>query len=214
MTKTGLAAAGGVLMLVMSAGAALAHHPIGGAMPQSFSHGLLSGIGHPVIGLDHLAFVVAAGIASALAGSRFVLPAAFILATVAGCLLLAAGGVALPLKEFAIAASVLAVGGLVMSGREVAPAVYVVLFAAAGLFHGSAYGEAIIGAEPTVIGAYLAGFGLVQFAIMALTAWSTERIGAAVSAPALQPRLAGAVVAGIGATFLIEHVEGIMFPGL
>ena len=40
---------------------AWAHHFMGGGLPQTFTQGLLSGLGHPVIGLDHAAFIVAAG---------------------------------------------------------------------------------------------------------------------------------------------------------
>ena len=40
---------------------ALAHHPFGGETPRTIAEGLLSGLGHPVIGLDHLAFTVAIG---------------------------------------------------------------------------------------------------------------------------------------------------------
>ena len=38
---------------------ALAHHALGGRIPSNFFEGFLSGLAHPVIGLDHLAFVVA-----------------------------------------------------------------------------------------------------------------------------------------------------------
>ena len=37
------------------AGSAAAHHPTGGRMPANVLDGFLSGIGHPVIGPDHLA---------------------------------------------------------------------------------------------------------------------------------------------------------------
>src|SRR5262244_1869797 len=37
---------------------AFAHHLMGGRMPSTFVEGLLSGLGHPVIGIDHLAFLV------------------------------------------------------------------------------------------------------------------------------------------------------------
>src|SRR6266705_841511 len=40
---------------------AWAHHFMGGGPPETFAQGLLSGLGHPVIGLDHAAFIVAAG---------------------------------------------------------------------------------------------------------------------------------------------------------
>ena len=72
------------LTLALSALPAFAHHPMGGATPSTMSEGLLSGIGHPIIGLDHLAFVVAMGVAAFLIGSRFLLPLFFILATIVG----------------------------------------------------------------------------------------------------------------------------------
>lgn len=214
MIKTGFAGLAAIGMLLLSATFALAHHPMGGALPQTFWHGLLSGIGHPVIGIDHLAFVIAAGIAAALAGPRVRLAAVFIAATVAGCLLTAAGGVTLPLTEVVIAASVLLVGGLLMAGTTVPVSVFTVLFAVAGLYHGSAYAGAIVGAEATPLLAYLIGFGLVQFAIMVAAGWAAGRARAHVDGAALEPRLAGAVVAGVGLTFLVEHAERIMFPGM
>lgn len=203
---------GAAIVLVPSV--ALAHHPLGGATPATMWHGFLSGVGHPMIGLDHFAFVVAAGIASALAGARLVLPAAFIAATIVGCLLAATGGIALPLGEYVIAASVIAVGAMVMSGRAFSAKTYATFFAIAGLFHGAAYAGAIVGAEATPLVAYLAGFALVQFLIMAAAAWATQRAEAGVTQLASSPRLAGAMVAGVGLTFFIESVEGLMLPGM
>ena len=40
---------------------AWAHHAMDMALPQTFSQGLLSGLGHPVIGIDHLAAIVGVG---------------------------------------------------------------------------------------------------------------------------------------------------------
>src|SRR5438552_1104114 len=45
---------------------AWAHHFMGGGPPETFAQGLLSGLGHPVIGLDHAAFILAAGFFLAL----------------------------------------------------------------------------------------------------------------------------------------------------
>src|SRR6267378_2162800 len=39
---------------------AWAHHFMDGGLPETFAQGLLSGLGHPVIGLDHAAFIVGA----------------------------------------------------------------------------------------------------------------------------------------------------------
>ena len=217
--KPGRMAASGALSMIglaMMPAAASAHHPLGGATPDTFVNGLLSGLGHPVIGLDHLAFIVAAGIACALLKARAFEPALFIAATVVGCLLRVAIGAALPFAEFVIAASVLGIGAVVMSGRQVSTPALAALLGVAGLFHGSAYGEAIIGAETTPLVAYLIGFGLVQMLILTATAFVARALAETVSPAtlAMQPRLAGAMVAGVGATFLIEHIERFAFPGM
>src|SRR5262249_57584778 len=47
---------------------AFAHHMMGGRTPSTFMEGLLSGLGHPVIGLDHLAFLLAVGVAVGVFG--------------------------------------------------------------------------------------------------------------------------------------------------
>src|SRR5258705_10377333 len=60
--------------IVLLVDPALAHHVMGGRVPVTFADGLLSGLGHPIIGLDHFAALVAAAcLASApRAGSLFV----------------------------------------------------------------------------------------------------------------------------------------------
>ena len=55
-------------LCLMVATPALAHHPLGGLPMETFRHGVLSGLGHPVLGFDHLFFVLAAGLAAGLAG--------------------------------------------------------------------------------------------------------------------------------------------------
>lgn len=202
------------LTLAQSASLAFAHHAMGGQTPNTFATGFMSGLAHPVIGFDHLAFVVAAGIASAFLASRLLLPALFVAATVVGCLLSTTLGLKLPMAEMVIAASVLVVGAVAMSGRAVDARILGALFLVAGLFHGGAYGESIVGAEATPLVAYLAGFGLVQFAVMAGAAWAARAVSKAATSVAVEPRLAGAVAAGVGATFLLEHVEKLVFPGL
>ncbi len=197
-------------LLALSASPSAAHHPMGGALPATFWHGLLSGFGHPVIGFDHFAFIVAVGLVAAFAARRYATPLAFVVATVGGCLLQVAG-IALPLAEIAITGSVVLLGGIALFGRRLALAPLLVLFAGAGLFHGWAYGEAIVGAETTPLLAYLLGFALIQYAIAAGVVWATRALWKAEAASALQPRLAGALVAGIGLAFLVETLEGMIF---
>ncbi len=45
---------------------AYAHHPLGGDTPETMLHGLLSGIGHPLLGLTHVLFMAAIGLLFAL----------------------------------------------------------------------------------------------------------------------------------------------------
>ncbi|MCK6452758.1 MAG: HupE/UreJ family protein [Alphaproteobacteria bacterium] len=48
----------------------------------------------------------------------------------------------------------------------------IALFSLAGLLHGYAYGESIVGAEPAPLVAYLLGLACIQYAV-ALGAWWT-----------------------------------------
>ncbi|MFN4281700.1 MAG: HupE/UreJ family protein [Alphaproteobacteria bacterium] len=197
-------------VLLVAANPALAHHAMGGETPDTLLAGFISGLAHPVIGLDHLAFVIAMGLASAFAPRSALAPLAFVAMTVFGCVLFL-DGLELPLAEIVITGSVVLLGALVLSGRALPFAAYAALFAIAGLFHGWAYGESIIGAEPTPLVAYLAGFALVQYAIAFAVAWGTKAVWQATSPLALKPRLAGAMMAGIGLAFLVENVEALLF---
>lgn len=193
-----------------ASGPALAHHPMGGAVPETLINGLLSGLGHPIIGIDHLAFIIAMGLAVAFTPKRHLTPLAFVAATVAGCGLLLAG-IALPLAEIVITASVVLVGAMVLSGRRFPAGGYVALFAVAGLFHGWAYGASILGAEATPLAAYLTGFAVIQYAIALGVMAMTRTLWRATNPSAIAPRLTGALMAGIGFAFLVENIEGLIF---
>ncbi len=190
---------------------ALAHHPLAGAPMETFTHGVLSGIGHPLLGFDHMFFVIAVGVAAAMIGRLVSAPLAY-LAGMMGGIALVANGIALPAVELVIAASLIVLGGLIASGSLRAPVVLAV-FAAAGVFHGWAFGGAIAGAEAGVGGGvlvgYLLGLTVTQFAIAYLAGSLIVK-----GSETIRPRLAGAVVAGVGATFLLENVEGIAFAAL
>jgi urease accessory protein len=190
---------GGVAVAVMLIASmpAEAHHMMGGRTPATFMEGLLSGLGHPVIGIDHLAFIVAMGIAVGAAGLNLMLPALFIAASAVG-VALHLRGVSLPGAEVLVALSVLLAGAMLARGRAVGGAIWAVLFAAAGLFHGFAFGESIYGAETSPLVAYLAGLVIVQGALATAIAVAVRGIGAA----ALNTRLAGATIAGIGLAVL------------
>jgi urease accessory protein len=178
---------------------ASAHHAMDGETPSTLAEGLLSGIAHPVIGFDHLAFVVAVGIAAAFTAQRNILPLAFVLATIAGTALhLAAFD--LPMVETVIAASVVLAGFMILSGREVSPILLAALFVVGGIFHGYAYGESIVGAETSPLVTYLLGFALVQYVIaIAAGAIVVQTIGAGKKAfENTAYRITGGMVAGAG----------------
>ncbi len=212
---TALAAA--TVFGVLAPGTALAHHPLGGMPMQTFTDGLLSGIGHPLLGFDHLFFVIIVGVAALYTGRALLAPAAYIVAMLVGCFLMASG-VGLPMKEFVIALSLLVVGGVVLSGHALGLTAAFVLFAGFGLFHGSAFGDSIAAQEagagmPVLIG-YLIGLGVVQYAIAVGAGWIAGTFFKTTDAQDIQARLAGAVVAGIGLFLTLENVEGFVLGAL
>ena len=118
---------------------ALAHHPLEGAPMETLAQGLLSGVGHPILGFDHLFFVAAMGIAALFTAARLAGPVAYVLAMVLGCGA-AYAGLALPAVEIVITASLLTVGGLLASGRTLSTTGHHgPLSQGSALFHGAAF---------------------------------------------------------------------------
>jgi urease accessory protein len=187
---------------MLLAQAAEAHHVMGGKTPTTFVEGLLSGLGHPIIGVDHFAFLIGVGLVVAVARLRMAAAGAFIAASAIG-VALHVQGIDVAGVEVAVAASVLVAGIFIAADARIPAAVWFVLFAVAGLFHGHAYGESIFGAEQSALWAYLTGLVIVQTAItagvaLAVTAWWKS--------PALGPRMAGAAVAGVGVATLAARL--------
>lgn len=202
------------VFLATIAGPAWAHHPLGGMPMETFAHGILSGIGHPVLGFDHLFFVILVGIAALFTSRPRMAPAAYILAMLAGCMMIFSGS-ALPATEVIVGLSLLVLGGLVLSGRAMGAGTAMAIFAGFGLFHGAAFGASIAGQEATlgapVLIAYLIGLGFVQFGIALLAGWVASTVFHATEATAISARLAGAVVAGVGLFLTLENVEAFVF---
>jgi urease accessory protein len=196
MYRIGLLAA----LALLTADPAFAHHVMGGRTPATFGEGLLSGLGHPVIGIDHLAFLVAVGVVAGLAGLNLLLPTLFVAASAIG-VALHVKGVNIPGAEVMVAASVIVAGALVARGAVSSTALWGALFAAAGLVHGYAFGESIFGAETTPLAAYLIGLVVIQGALAIGIAALTRRL----AADAIAPRLAGAAIAGVGLAVLVQQ---------
>ena len=175
---------------------ALAHHPMGGMTPATLTQGLLSGLGHPVIGLDHLAALVGVGLVASRFARGLTLPVFWMAAMAAGVGLHLTSA-SLPYAEVLVALSVVAIG-LAATIRTTLPyALIAVLFAAGGAVHGYALGESIIGAEATPLAAYLVGLVAIQTALTTGVAFAARSLtNGAFAAPAL--RLAGLAVAVTG----------------
>ena len=195
-----------VIPFFLMTASASAHHVMGGKIPTTFAEGFLSGLGHPVIGPDHLAFLLAIGVAVGVGGLNLVLPLLFVVASAIG-VTLHVNGVNLPGAEIVVAVSVLFAGFLIARGRALPVSLWAILFAAAGLFHGYAFGESIFGAERSPLHAYLLGLIIVQSVLTVGTALFVRRKASGVSA--IAPRLAGAVIIGVGlATLIAQLIPG------
>jgi len=201
-----IAVAAGLMMVAASP--VFAHHPMGGMTPETFSQGLLSGLGHPIIGLDHFAFmVVAMLLACTLKGAaRFVAPLAFVGASIGGTVL-HLGAANIPMSEALVALSVIVGGVLVLLRRYPGALALSGIFAVSGILHGYALGESIIGAETAPLLAYLIGLAAIQYAVivggilaLAKLASKSEKAGQ------LAARVGGIVTLLTGGVFLAMGV--------
>jgi urease accessory protein len=198
--------------LLLTATPVLAHHAMGNRLPANFAEGFLSGLAHPVIGLDHLAFVITVGLLAATKQRGIMIPIAFVLAAMLGTGLHLTS-VPLPAVELLVSGSILLFGILLVRQTALNLPTVAGLAALAGLFHGYAYGEAIFGAEMTPLLSYLAGFTLIQL-VIALAAFFLAR-GLLKRQPARLPadlRSVGLVICGIGIAFFASQVMAAVFP--
>ncbi|MGL4618467.1 MAG: HupE/UreJ family protein [Chroococcidiopsis sp.] len=187
---------------------AYAHHAIGGKTPVNLFEGFLSGLAHPVIGLDHFAFVVAIGLLAVGQRRGALIPAGFVVAAMLGTVI-HVFQIDLPAAEIAIAVSVIIFGAMLLWRNRPHWLVTLGLGAIAGLFHGYAYGESIIGAQMFPLFAYLLGFTLIQYgvALVAFLAGNLALQKSANSSPAWL-RLSGLAICTIGVVFLTSSVMG------
>ena len=121
------------VFLAASASAALAH---GGHAGSGFGAGFV----HPFSGADHLLAMLAVGIYAARQGpfQRWAVPAGFVVAMLGGAALSAAG-LAVPMVETGVAASVLVLGLMIAFALHLPRAVVLPLVAVMAVFHGQAH---------------------------------------------------------------------------
>ncbi len=161
--------------------------------------GLVSGLLHPIAGLDHVVAMVAVGLWGAQLGSPslWLLPVAFpMVMAVGGALGLI--GIPLPGVEFAIALSGLALGAAVAAEWRPSPGIAAAVVGVFALFHGHAHGVELPQGESGLV--YSIGFvvstGLLHASGIGLGAmhrWTRGR---------LLVRAWGGVIALVGLGFL------------
>ena len=164
----------------LAAAAALIFFATGGAAEAhtfgAHGAGLLSGLAHPISGLDHVLAMLAVGLWAGQTGGRaaWLLPAAFLaMMTIGGGLGMAR--VTLPMAQVGILVSVVVLGGAVafaLRGSILAGMAVVGLFA---VFHGQAHGAEM----PQAASPVLYGLGFV-FATSLLHAFGVG-LGAALT---------------------------------
>jgi urease accessory protein len=182
---------------------AFAHHVMGGRQATTFGEGLLSGLGHPVIGVDHFAAVVAIGCLASAQRSGAVSVIGYIVAMMVG-VGLHLMGTTVPAAELLVALSVLFLGATVVWRRDMAVGAALTLFALVGLIHGYALGESIYGAETTPLVAYLIGLAVIQ-SVVALGAMTVCKAAMKRSDPVMV-RLIGAGVVGVGIAVIVAQI--------
>ncbi len=128
-------------LLLAASGAALAHSGHAGHDSLDFA----AGLAHPLTGADHLLAMVAVGLWATLPGApgrRWLAPALFV-ATMALAALLSASGIALatgPALELGIAASVVALGALMLPGLHMPAPLALAIVGVSAWLHGTAHG--------------------------------------------------------------------------
>ncbi len=161
--------------------------------------GLIQGLGHPLIGIDHLLAMIAVGMWAMHTAGRnaWAIPLAFVLATAIGAAL-AMAGVHVPMIEPGIEVSVIVLGLLLafmVRLPTLAGAILVALFA---VFHGHAHGLEL----PLTANPWMYGIGFVT------TTASLHALGMLIAACCKQNGMrwlqaSGAAMASIGVWILV-----------
>jgi len=181
-----------VMTALMAPTIAVAHTEVG------LAGGGWSGFAHPFVGADHMLAMLAVGLWAVQLGGRatWIVPAAFVVATMLGAGLVFAG-VNTPSVEQGIAVSVLVLGLAIAASLRLPVLVSAWLVGIFALFHGLAHGMEMPVAVNAV--AYVAGFALAT----ALLHGSGIAVAMRLKQPCLL-RWIGAVLAAGGTLLVIS----------
>ena len=162
--------------------------------------GFVSGLIHPVTGLDHVVAMVAVGLWGAVLGAPaiWVLPIAFPLIMTIGAVL-GILGLPVPAIDLGIALSAIVLGGMVAAKARPPLAIAFLLIAFFAIYHGYPHGVALPDFGVPIL--YAAGFvvatGLLHLAGIAfglLYRWPAGKVAV---------RAMGAAIAAVGGYFLL-----------
>ena len=153
----------------------LAHHVMDGDVPDTSLGGFISGLGHPIIDLEHLAFIIGVGLVAWLHKRIYSLPLLFLIGMIVG-VFAQFNFRELYSIEVAIAISVMAIGTLVVWARTLNTRIILLAIGVAGVLHGYSYGASVLGADPFPIAGYLIGLLLVQSGVMVLVVNLVDRL--------------------------------------
>ena len=186
-----------LLTLTLIGGPAWAHDESG------LAGGFISGVKHPVLGIDHLLAMFSVGLWGAFLGRPLIvaLPVLFPAVMVVGGLLGIAGAPMAPV-EIGIALSVVLLGIAIAAAYRAPVWLACVLVGVFGLFHGYAHGQELpAAADPAAYGlGFVLATGALHLAGVGV-GLASERPAGRVAARAL-----GAAIAAAGAYFLLRAV--------
>ncbi len=185
-----------LILLLVFTNPVLAHHPfgIGDSLQLTTLQGLVSGIGHPLLGPDHLIFMLGITLIGLRRKTSWIFPLLAI--GLSGSLFVQFQ----PLPDLlapwaeALVSLTLAMEGLIIlnliSTKWLLP-----MFA----LHGYLLGSTIVGAEPTPLIGYFVGLMLAQGSLLLLVTVMSQRIKHLLGANGCN--LAAGILIGIGSAF-------------
>jgi len=158
---------------------------------------LLSGLTHPLVGVDHLLAMLAVGFWAAMQKNklRLQIPVVFMLVLIAG-FMLGQTAFSLPIVEAGIATSVLMLGLLIATAARLPAAAALGLSGGFALFHGYAHGAEAMASSMTLFAA-----GFLSSSLMLHLCGGIAANTVKTQLPALA-KLAGLAIAAAGATLL------------
>ena len=185
-----------VLLTMAVAGPAQAHHPfaMGDSSELNAFQGLLSGIGHPLLGPDHFLFMAALLFLGLSKPKQWVLP------LVALGLLGSGISQIIPIPAgLETAGEALVSLSLVVEGCVALNLLPTWLLLPCITLHGYLLGAAITGAEPTPLVAYFVGLAIAQTLMLLIVSLASERFIRIIGSPSL--KILAGIWMGIGFAF-------------